>query len=85
MALIEKAVTEMPTDSGGGTGGFAEAPALRREDARVVGHDRFGHPIVRQGWKTVEQVAAELRAKYPQPVSSGPSSVDIIRHDRDSR
>lgn len=50
----------------------------------VVGMSAQG-PIVRQGWKTVEQIAAELRAKYPQPIHSGPSSIDLIREDRDSR
>lgn len=85
MAMIEKAVAEAPADSNVPAGGFADAPTPRRGDSRVVGHDRFGYPIIRQGWKTVEQVAAELRAKYPEPISSDPSSVNIIRHDRDSR
>ncbi len=52
----------------------------------VVGMDRFGRPIIRRGWKTVEQVAAELKAKYPR--GHGPdlgSSIDMIREDRDSR
>ena len=40
---------------------------------------------VRQGGKPPEQVIAELRAKYPQPVAGQPLGVDIIRHDRDSR
>ena len=40
---------------------------------------------VRQGGKAPEQVIAELRAKYPQPVAGQPLGVDIIRHDRDSR
>lgn len=41
---------------------------------------------VRRGWKTVEQVAAELKAKYPNgPVLGQPLGVDIIREDRDSR
>jgi len=39
----------------------------------------------RQGSKTPEQVIAELRAKYPQPVSGQPLGVDIVRHERDSR
>lgn len=52
---------------------------------RVVGWDRAGFPVVRQGWKTVEQVVAELNAKYPGPVTDVPLGVDIIRADRDSR
>lgn len=51
----------------------------------VVGHGAGGHPIIRQGWKTVDQIAAELRAKYPEPFTDGPLGVDIIREDRDSR
>jgi len=52
----------------------------------VVGFDRFGHAIVRQGWKTVEQVAAQLKAKYPDgPIPGQSSSIDMIREDRDSR
>lgn len=41
--------------------------------------------VERQGSKTPEQVIAELRAKYPQPVAGQPLGVDIVRHERDSR
>lgn len=51
----------------------------------VVGYDRRGKPIVRQGWKTIEQVAAELRAQFPEPITGVDSSVDIIRAERDAR
>ena len=47
--------------------------------------DRIGFPIIRQGWKTVEQVAAELQAKYPEPIVSQLSSIELIRQNRDSR
>lgn len=40
---------------------------------------------LRQGRKPPEQVIAELRAKYPQPVAGQPLGVDIVRLDRDSR
>jgi len=50
----------------------------------IVGMSAHG-PIVRQGWKTIEQIHAELRAKYPEPIDSGPSSIELIREDRDSR
>ncbi len=61
-------------------------PGKSGQSRTVVGFDRFGHPIVRQGWKTVEQVAAELKAKYPNgPVSGQSSSIAMIREDRDSR
>ncbi len=52
---------------------------------RIVGFDKQGWPIVRQGWKTPEQVMATLREKYPEPVLGQPLGVDIIREDRDSR
>ena len=76
MFLIEQAVQ-----------GTEAAPAMRATSAegKVVGFDRSGHPIVRQGWKTVEQVVAELHAKYPNPIPDQLSSIDIIRQDRDSR
>ena len=52
----------------------------------VVGYGAGGYPIGRKCWKTVEQVAAELKAKYPNgPVLGQPLGVDIIREDRDSR
>lgn len=38
-----------------------------------------------QGWKTVAQIAAELDAKYPNPVTGVPLGVDIIRAERDAR
>ena len=39
----------------------------------------------RRGTRTIEDIAAELRARYPEPVHGGPLAVDIIRADRDSR
>jgi hypothetical protein len=52
----------------------------------VVGYGAGGYPIVRKGWKTVQQVAAELRALYPDgPAPGQGSSIDMIREDRDSR
>ena len=80
MAIIELAVqeTHRPAES------RAVPDSLKRRGT-VVGFDRFGHPITRQGWKTVEQVVAEMRALYPEPVTDAPLGVDIIRADRDSR
>ena len=40
---------------------------------------------LRRGTKTIEQIAAEHRALYPEPIKGGPLAVDIIRADRDSR
>lgn len=38
-----------------------------------------------QGWKTVAQIAAELDAKYPKPITQVDRGVDIIRAERDAR
>ena len=87
MAIIERAVLE-PSANAGPAGNGAHANADRWQvngRGTVVGFDRFGHAIVRQGWKTVDQVAAELKAKYPEPVTDVPRGVDIIRADRDAR
>ena len=79
MAIIERAVQEpQATVAGNMAGPTSQA-------GTVVGFDRFGHAITRQGWKTVEQVVAELKEKYPEPIVGQMSSIDIIRQDRDSR
>ncbi len=77
MAIVEQAVATTPVSP--------PNPPEDRGRPRIVGYDKAGYPIVRQGWKTVEQIAADLRARYPNPINSGPSSIDLIREDRDSR
>jgi plasmid stability protein len=52
---------------------------------RIVGFDKRGWPIVRQGTKTPEQVFDEMRKKGLKPVPGQPLAVDILRRDRDSR
>jgi plasmid stability protein len=37
------------------------------------------------GGKTIEQIAREHRARFPNPLAAGPAAVDIVRADRDSR
>ncbi len=79
MAIIEHAVQDSQA---------AAAPTVPTSGTRrgtVVGLDRFGHPIVRTGWKTVEQVVADMRALYPEPIADAPLGVDIIRAERDAR
>src|SRR5665647_936332 len=68
MAIIEGAVQEPAP--------MADANSGSR--ATVVGFDRFGHPIVQQGWKTVEQVVAELKAKYPNGPAPGQGSSCLL-------
>lgn len=96
MALIQRAVepesgplnitaTAEPVNSDASRPMNPLASAQRQRT--VVGLDRFGHPIIRQGWKTVEQVVAELREK-PHDAKlchSLPRGVDIIREERDAR
>lgn len=40
---------------------------------------------LRRGAKTLAQIAAEHRVRYPEPVTGVPKAVDIIRELRDSR
>ena len=81
MAIIERAVQETAQP----VAELGRSPNGRSGIGPVVGYGAGGHPIIRRGWKTVEQVAAELTAKYPEPVTDVPLGVDIIRADRDSR
>ena len=61
---------------------FASTEVLK---GAVVGYDNRGQPIVQRGWKSVDQVLATLRAKYPEQVDSGPNSLEIIRAERKAR
>lgn len=83
MSLIELAVGEGPVGISRSMG--AVQPAAATSAGQVLGLDRFGHPITRRGTKTIEQIAAEHRLRFPQPIKGGPLAVDIIREDRDSR
>lgn len=92
MAIIEQAVRDgaeplthlsplpVPPDSLARTGA---------RPAAVVGYDRRGHPIMRYGWKTIEQISAEIAAQHPdaRPIYTAdmPLAVDIIRAERDAR
>lgn len=81
MAIIERALDEpgpIPQDAA-----YAAAPSEMRTG--VIGFDRRGHPILRRGTKTIEQIADEHRKRFPEPIRAGPLAVDIIRADRDSR
>jgi plasmid stability protein len=66
-----------------------QLPGTGTRQGTVVGFDRRGHPITRFGWKTIEQISAEIQA---QPAASEstytadmPLAVDIIRAERDAR
>ena len=38
-----------------------------------------------RGTKTIEQIGARHRARFPRPIATGPLAVDILRADRDAR
>lgn len=45
----------------------------------------LGREALRRGTKTIEEIAAELRALYPEPVTDVAKAVDIVRELRDTR
>ena len=96
MAIIELAVREGAP--GGGKDAFTDMPTnmhahthanvalnARNWQAAGAGLDQYSQHTTRQGWKTVEQIAVELNARYPQPVPGQPLAADIIRAERDAR
>lgn len=40
---------------------------------------------VRQGYKSIEQIAAEHRARLKRPIGKGGRAVEMIRAERDAR
>lgn len=93
MAIIEKAVTaDGDIESFRGDQSNLDRSMGAQQDrrqGRIVGHDRMGNPIISHGWKTIEQVCAEIDAQpedmrpvYPPGIAL---SVDIIRAERDAR
>lgn len=80
MAIIEQAVRESAP------GGHAVPISARRgASGGVMGRDGRAHTAIRRGWKTIEQIGAEHRARFPEPIATGPLAVDIVRQDRDGR
>ena len=77
IAIVEQAIS-------GGASLATEAQGERGRP-RIVGYDSAGHSVVRVGWKTVAQVAADLKAKFPDGVGKQIFIINIIRQDRDSR
>ncbi|VTU16985.1 FitA-like ribbon-helix-helix domain-containing protein [Variovorax sp. PBL-E5] len=74
MAIIEQAVRGADST----VAGAVPSPAT----ATTRGH---GQQIIRRGSKTTEQIAAEHRVRFPQPITAGPLAVDILRAERDAR
>jgi antitoxin FitA len=72
MALLERAVSETadhPT---------ALHPAPRSDFRTTTAPKTLG-------WKTIEQLAQDIRSHHPAGLPSGPSSIDLVREDRDAR
>ena len=94
MAIIEQAVTACGDVEAfrGDLSNLDRLPIGAQQDrrqSRIVGYDRMGNPIISQGWKTIEQVCAEIdaRPKSSRPVYTAdmPLGRDIIRAERDAR
>lgn len=77
MAIIEQAANE------------SEAARDRQPvgplGLHAAGGVKRGGTNPREGKKSIEQIYAEHLERFPQPFTEGRMSVDIIRHDRDSR
>lgn len=71
MAILEQAANESAP--------MAASP-LPLPGFRDAGGQGFLH-----GTQTIEETAAELRRRFPQPIASGPLAVDLLRAERDSR
>ena len=94
MAIIEQAVTtDARTEAyRGESSNLDRLPVSGQKDrrqGRIAGYDRMGNPIMSYGWKTIEQICAEIDAQpkearpvYPPGI---PLGVDIIRAERDAR
>lgn len=82
MALVEAAARDEPT-----VPVFPERPGADdpRGRPRIVGYDKRGWPIIREGWMTPDEFIAEMHRRSPEPNPNQSSSVDLIREDRDSR
>lgn len=85
MSIIEQAALQAPEAL---TPAPVTLPAIDSGlagGAAAFGLERPGQPALRQGWKTMEQVYAELKEKYPEPMADQLSSVALVREDRDRR
>lgn len=64
-------------DAGAGAGGGSGSGDNSRPPR--AGHTR------KKGTKTIEEIMEAQRKRFPEPVTEGPLSVDMIRADRDAR
>ena len=82
MAIFEQAVRDGAAPL---THADSVQPPSATRPGTIAGYDRYGHPIIRPGWKTMEQITAERAIQYPTPVDGAPLAVHIIREVRDAR
>lgn len=83
MSIIERAAT----DTYESTAATNQSTPQASRDT-IMGYGDAGRPIIRRGWKSVEEVAASLRERFPNGApgtNEVPLGVDIIRAERDSR
>jgi plasmid stability protein len=60
----------------------AVEPAAGGAESHAIDEDpRFR----RTGTRTIEEIAAEHRKRWPKPFDQGPTGTEIIRSDRDAR
>jgi plasmid stability protein len=86
MAIIEQAVNEPARPSAWSAPAVnPQATDIEPRGPRIVGYDRRGFPIVKVGWKTPDELIADITARGQAPVLNQPLGRDIIREDRDSR
>ena len=86
MSIIEQAMQAAGDDRAGNRVGAGPiGNPLGNSMQRVAGYEAGGRPVMRRSRKSVEQVAAELKARFPEPVTDAPLGVDIIRAERDAQ
>jgi plasmid stability protein len=83
MSIIESAAVETSAQALGASDSTDQSPG-----ETIMGYGDAGRPIIGRGRKSVEEVAASLRGRFPNGApgaSNTPLGVDIIRAERDSR
>ena len=83
MSIIERAASDTYESTTA-----TDQSIMQTSHDTVMGYGDAGRPIIRRGWKSVEEVAASLRERFPDGApgaSDAALGVDIIRAERDSR
>ncbi len=80
MAILQQAVEAVPAEP---RVLYVAEPAPGATPPAIARTTTAG--VVRLGTKTIEEIGAELDAKFPKPFVGGPLGRDIIRAERDAR